>query len=101
MLNKLKCLVSGEMKRGIIQMQCVCVCVCVCVCLCVCLAGLGKSQFKQLAKFCSVSAAIGSLAVWRRGCVCVCMIECISVCDCKNVWVCVSLCASVFVCVYL
>ena len=32
--------------------------------------------------------------------VCVCLYdECISVCDCKNVWVCVSLCASVFVCV--
>ena len=28
---------------------------------------------------------------------CVCMIECISVCDSKNVWVCVSLCASVSV----
>ena len=32
------------------------------------LAGLSKRQSKQLAKFCSVSAAIGSLAVWRRRC---------------------------------
>src|SRR4029434_7208144 len=32
------------------------------------LAGLSKRQSKQLAKFCSVSAVIGSLAVWRRRC---------------------------------
>ena len=32
------------------------------------LAGLPKTKCKQLAKFCSISATIGSLAVWRRRC---------------------------------
>ena len=32
------------------------------------LAGLTKGKSKQLARFCSVSAVIGSLAVWRRRC---------------------------------
>ena len=32
------------------------------------LAGLSSRKSKQLAKFCSISAVIGSLAVWRRRC---------------------------------
>ena len=32
------------------------------------IAGMTKSNAKQLAKFCSVSAVIGSLSVWRRRC---------------------------------
>ena len=32
------------------------------------LAGLPKGKSKQLAKFCSISAVIGSLAVWHKRC---------------------------------
>ena len=32
------------------------------------IAGLSRSKAKQIAKYCSVSAIIGSLAVWRRRC---------------------------------
>ena len=32
------------------------------------IAGLSKRKAKQTAKYCSVSAIIGSLAVWRRRC---------------------------------
>ena len=32
------------------------------------LAGLSSRKTKQLAKFCSISAVIGSLAVWRMRC---------------------------------
>ena len=32
------------------------------------IAGMSKRKAKQLAKYCSVSAIIGSLAVWRRRC---------------------------------
>ena len=32
------------------------------------IAGLNKSKAKQLAKYCSISAVIGSLHIWRRRC---------------------------------
>ena len=32
------------------------------------IAGMTKSSAKQLAKYCSVSAVLGSLSVWRRRC---------------------------------
>ena len=32
------------------------------------ISGMTKSKAKQLAKFCSVSAVLGSLSVWRRRC---------------------------------
>ena len=32
------------------------------------IAGMARKKTKQIAKYCSVSAIIGSLAVWRRRC---------------------------------
>ncbi len=52
---------------------CVCVCISVCVCVCVYLCVLGHTQAgckraKRLAKYCALSAIIGSRHIWRRRC---------------------------------